>query len=146
MKSYRCVICTPTDKLYDKDVEYANVPSEDGFFGVQAGHELTVALTGRGGICTVTPADNPAEKKEFLLFKGATQMMNGILTVLAAFGIAVDDLDREKAEAEAAEIRKQIDSLKEKDDVQDKTTIAISERNLEWYEFQLEYIDKLNAA
>ena len=37
MATFHCVICTPTGKLFDGDVHYASVPSEEGQFGVLRG-------------------------------------------------------------------------------------------------------------
>ncbi len=146
MATFRCVICTPTAKLFDADVSHAKVPGEDGYFGVLPGHELLVGLMGRGGLCTVNMDEAGTQKKEFLLFKGASQMMNGILTILAAYGVESDKIDKEAVLAEKAQLDSTIDALKEKGDVQDKTRIAIFNRNREWCEFQLEYLDKQGAT
>ena len=141
MADFRCVICTPTQKLFDEDVSYVNVPGYDGMFGVMAGHQLTVALTGGGGICTITVDENSNEKREFLVFKGASQMFNGILTVLAHFGIETKDIDPEKIAERKKEIQEIIDSTEGKDDTQSKTRRAIFRRQMEWQDFQLAYLD-----
>lgn len=140
MSNFRCVLCTPTEKLFDADVAYASVPGEDGMFGVQAGHELLVSLTGRGGVCTINMDEAGSEKREFLVFKGASQMYNGILTILASFGIETKNIDRAHAEEQIASINTRLEELKEKNDVQDKARISINKRNREWYEFQLDYL------
>ena len=141
MATYRCVICTPTAKLFDADVHYAKVPSEEGYFGVLPGHETLVGLMGEGGICRVNLDEAGTQKKEFLLFKGAVQMLNGILTVLGAQGCDPEAIVKEDVEAEKAELLSYIDSLKKKDDVQDKTRISILKRNIEWCDFQLAFLD-----
>lgn len=146
MADFRCVICTPTEKLFDEDVYYANVPSEDGAFGVLAGHELLVALTGTGGLCTITINENSGEKREFLIFKGASQMFSGILTILASFGIETKDIDREKVNAHKEELKEMMAESEGKEDTQNKTRMSILKRQMEWDDFQLAYLDKQNAA
>ncbi len=143
--TFRCVVCTPTAKLFDDDVYYAGVPSEEGFYGVLPGHELLVGLLGRGGICKVNLDESGSKTKEFLLYKGASQMFNGILTILGSFGIEPEKIDKAEVEKHANDLRATIDALREKNDVQDKARIAIFTRNLEWDEFQLEYLAKAGA-
>ena len=145
MAGFRCVICTPTEKLFDGDVAYANVPSEEGFFGVLPGHERLVALLGAGGICTVNLDESGTQKKEYLLYKGASQMFNGILTVLGSFGVDPATIDKTAVESHANNLRIIIEDLKSKNDAQDKARLAIFKRNLEWDEFQLAYLANKNA-
>ena len=145
MADFRCVICTPTAKLFDDDVHYANVPSSDGMFGVLPGHELLVALTGKGGLCTVNIDEAGNDKREFLVFKGASQMFNGILTVLASFGIETKDIDRDKIAERKQELQGMMDSDEGKDDTQSVTRRAIIKRQMEWEDFQLEYLEKKSA-
>lgn len=145
MATYRCVICTPTEKLFDEDVYYASVPGEDGSFGVLAGHELLVALTGKGGVCTVTVDEGGADKREFLIFKGATQMLNGILTILASFGIETKDIDREAVVAHKQQLEADLAEAEGKEDAQNDTRRSILKRQMEWDTFQLDYLDKQSA-
>ena len=145
MADFRCVICTPTEKLFDSDVQYANVPSADGMFGVLPGHELLVALTGKGGVCTVNLDEAGNDKREFLIFKGASQMFNGILTVLASFGIETKDIDPEKIAARKEELQGMLDSVEGKDDTQSVTRRAIFKRQMEWEDFQLDFLNKKSA-
>ncbi len=145
MSTFRCVICTPTKKLFDGDVAYANVPSEEGMFGVLPGHELLVGLTGKGGLCTVNLDDAGKDKREYLVFKGGSQMFNEILTVLASYGAETKDIERAEVEADAADIRAKIEKYQAQDSTQNKTRIAILKRNLEWDEFQLAYLQSKGA-
>ena len=145
MATFRCVICSPTEKLFDEDVSYANVPSSDGMFGVLPGHELLVALTGQGGLCTVTVGEGSDDKREFLVFKGASQMFHGILTVLASFGIETKDIDKDAVSAHKAELDELIAQTEGKDDPQSKTHRSILIRQREWDDFQLEYLEKKSA-
>ena len=145
MDTFRCVICTPTSKLFDADVHHVTVPGEDGYFGVLPGHERLVGLMGKGGICTIDLDESGSQKKEFLLFKGASQMFNGILTILGAYGVEPDQINKTAVESHANNLRVIIEDLQSRNDVQDKTRIAIFKRNLEWDEFQLEFLNKKNA-
>lgn len=145
MATFHCVVCTPTGKLFDDDVYYASVPSEEGMFGVLPGHETLCGLLGRGGICSIHLDEAGTQKKDFLLYKGGTQMMNGILTVLGSYGIDPDQIDRTRVESHANNMRAIIEGLQSKDDPQSKTQRAIFKRDLEWDEFQLEYLDKKSA-
>ena len=146
METFRCVICTPTSKLLDADVYGASVPGEDGYFGVLPGHERLVGLMGTGGLCTINLDESGSQKKEYLLFKGASQMFNGILTILGAYGVEPDQIDKTAVESHANNLRVIIEDLKSKDDPQDKARIAIFKRNLEWDEFQLDFLAKKNAS
>lgn len=145
MATFRCVVCTPTGKLFDGDVHYANVPGEDGFFGVLPGHERLVGIMGTGGLCTINLDESGTQKKEFLLYKGAAQMFGGILTVLGAFGVEPDKINRTTVESHANNLRVIISDLQARNEAQDKVRIAIFKRNLEWDEFQLAYLDKKSA-
>lgn len=141
MATYRCVICTPTAKLFDEDVTYASLPSEDGMFGVLPGHELLVALTGQGGVCTVDAGESGSDKRQFLVFKGASQMFHGILTILASFGIETKDINREECIKHKAICEEHIAATGDKDDAQSKATRAVWKRQMEWDDFQLAYLD-----
>ena len=145
METFRCVICTPTRKLFDADVHQVMVPGEDGYFGVLPGHERLVGLMGKGGVCSINLDESGSQKKEYLLFKGASQMFNGILTILGAQGVEADMINKTAVESHANNLRVIIEDLQSKNDVQDKTRIAIFKRNLEWDEFQLEYLASKNA-
>lgn len=145
MATYRCVICTPTEKLFDEDVHYTNVPSDEGMFGVLAGHELLVALTGTGGLCTITVDENSDEKREFLVFKGASQMFNGILTILASFGIETKDIDRDKINEHIDFLKEKLAETEGKDDTQSKTRRSVLKRQMEWDDFQLDFLEKKSA-
>lgn len=142
MGTFRCVICIPTAKIFDGDVHYASVPSDEGYYGVLPGHELLLGLHSDGGLCTVNLDEAGTQKKEFLLFKGASQVYNGILTVLGSFGVEPDRINRTVVESHANNLRVLIEDLKKKNDPQDKARIAIFKRNLEWDEFQLDYLAK----
>ena len=99
--TFHCVVATPTRKLFDGDVHFASVPGCEGSYGVLAGHELLVALNSKTGVCTLNLDEAGSQKEEFLISEGATQMYNGILTVLGRFGKNVKNIDRESMMARA---------------------------------------------
>ena len=143
--TFRCVVAVPTRKLFDEDVYYADVPSEDGRFGVLAGHELLVSLNGESGVCTLHLDEGGTKTEKFLLFHGATQMYNGILTVLGSFGKNVKTIDADDLEKRSADLKKKIAEMEsEADDVQDKAEIEYSKRKLRWFEIQIDYARNAN--
>ena len=145
MSTYRFVICTPTGKLFDQDVYYASVPSDEGLFGVMAGHETLVGLLGRGGICYANLDESGSQKKTFLIFKGGAQMMNGILTVLCAYGIDLEEMDKEKILERKAELETLMKEYEGKEDTHSKVRVAAIQRDIEWEDVQLEYLAKQSA-
>lgn len=139
-ETFRCVVVVPTRKLFDDDIYYANVPAEDGMYGVLPGHELLVGLNKEVGLCTVNLNEEGTEQEQFLLFNGASQMYNGILTVLGIFGKNVKTIDLEEIEKRAEEKRKEIAQLEEEaDDPQDDAEIFANKRMLRWFEAQIDY-------
>ncbi len=140
--TFHCVVATPTRKLFDGDVHFASVPGCEGSYGVLAGHELLVALNSKTGVCTLNLDEAGSQKEEFLISEGATQMYNGILTVLGRFGKNVKNIDRESMMARADEMRAHIKELEAAgESAQDEAELESSRDRLEWYEMQLAYID-----
>ena len=140
--TFHCVVATPTRKLFDGDVHFASVPGCEGSYGVLAGHELLVALNSKAGVCTLNLDEAGSQKEEFLISEGATQMYNGILTVLGRFGKNVKNIDRESMMARADEMRAHIKELEAAgESAQDEAELESSRDRLEWYEMQLAYID-----
>jgi F-type H+-transporting ATPase subunit epsilon len=143
METFRCVVAIPTRKLFDQDVYYASVPSEDGMYGVLPGHELLVALNGESGICTLNLDKEGTKQESFLVHKGATQMYNGILTVLAEFGKRVEDIDLAEVKQSAEEIKARIAELEaSEEDSQAESELSTSKRRLKWYEIQIQYAEE----
>ena len=140
--TFHCVVATPTRKLFDGEVHFASVPGCEGSYGVLAGHELLVALNSKTGVCTLNLDEAGSQKEEFLISEGATQMYNGILTVLGRFGKNVKNIDRESMMARADEMRAHIKELEAAgESAQDEAELESSRDRLEWYEMQLAYID-----
>lgn len=143
--TFRCCVVVPTRELFDGDVYYASVPSEDGQFGVLPGHELLVSLNGESGLVTLNLDEAGKEQEKFLLYKGSAQMFNGILTVLGTFGKNVKTIDVAELEERSKSLKAEIDEMESMaDDVQDKTEIEFSKRKLRWFEIQIEYAKNAN--
>lgn len=143
MDTFRCCIALPTEEIFDKDVYYAQVPGCDGSFGVLPGHELLVSLNANSGVVSLHLDKDGKEQEEYLIYHGATQMYNGILTVVAAFGKNVKEIDIEEMEARAQQEKDYVEMLKSKDeDIQDKVEIESSEELIEWCEIQIDYAKK----
>ena len=143
--TFRCVVVVPTRKLFDQDVYYASVPSEDGMFGVLPGHELLVSLNGESGVVTLNLDEAGKEQEKFLLFNGSAQMYNGVLTVLGIFGKNVKTIDAAEIEERSRELKAQIAEMESlADDVQDKAEIEFEKRKLRWFEIQLDYARNAN--
>ena len=100
MASMGCIVALPDKALFQGEITYANIPGTDGYFGVLPGHELTVSLNREGGVVTLTIGEN--EKREFLVMGGATSVLDDKVTVLARFGVAVEDIDAEAVRATLA--------------------------------------------
>jgi F-type H+-transporting ATPase subunit epsilon len=143
METFRCVVAIPTRKLFDQDVYYASVPSEEGMYGVLPGHELLVALNGETGVCTLNLDKEGTKQERFLIHRGATQMFNGILTVLAEFGKNVDDIDLVEVKKSAEELKARIAELESsEEDSQAESELSTSKRRLKWYEVQIDYAEE----
>lgn len=140
--TFHCVVATPTRKLFDGDVYFASVPGGEGSFGVLAGHELMMALNAMFGVVSLDLDEAGSQKEEFLISEGATQMHNGILTVLGRFGKNVKNIDRESMVARAAEMRDHIAELEAAEEsAQEKAELESSRDRLAWYEQQIAYTE-----
>lgn len=140
--TFRCVVGIHTRELLDEDVYYANVPGIDGMYGVLPGHELNVSLNKRGGICTVHLDETGNDKVQFLIYDGASQMFNGILTVLGEFAVDVTKIDEEAVRADLEEATKRIEVLESAEELsaQDKTRLRVYKHRQRWDNYQLDYL------
>lgn len=138
MASLGCLVALPDKALFKGEITYASIPGTDGYFGVLPGHELTVSLNREGGVVTLTVGEN--DKREFLVMGGATSVLDNKVTVLACFGVAVEDIDAEAVRAEAEECRKVMADTEGSDDPQDQATFVTNQKKLEWCEAQLKHV------
>ena len=143
MASLGCLVALPDKALFKGEITYASIPGTDGYFGVLPGHELTVSLNREGGVVTLTVGEN--DKREFLVMVGATSVLDNKVTVLAGFGVAVEDIDAEAVRAEAEECRKVMADTEGSDDPQDQATFVTNQKKLEWCEAQLKHVSGVAA-
>lgn len=146
MDGLRCVVCIPTRELFSGEISYASVPSASGYYGVLPGHEMIVAANQAGGVLTLNLDEAGQEQRKFLLYEGASQVYNNILTVLGRFGADVENIDVDDVRKKAERMRQTIASLEEKESVsedeQDSVTLRVSRKRLEWYELQIKYVEE----
>ena len=140
---FLCTVATPDMDLYTGQVYYAGVPGADGSFGVMRGHQLMVATNGEG-ILKLNLDEAGNDVRTFLVYHGATQMFNNVLTVCARFGIETTKIDPEITKERIQIIKDHLEKLQkelEKDPDSDtlKSRIGTTEDHLTWYELQDRY-------
>lgn len=143
MEGLRCVVCIPTRELFAGEISYASIPSADGYYGVLPGHEMIVAANKSGGVLTLNLDEAGKEKRQFLLYEGASQVYNNILTVLGRFGVDVENIDVDEVRKKAERMAERIAKLEEEeaDNEQASVTLRVSRKRLEWYEMQIKYVE-----
>ncbi|MCI9129939.1 MAG: F0F1 ATP synthase subunit epsilon [Eggerthellaceae bacterium] len=145
MEGLRCVVCIPTRELFAGEIKYASVPSVDGDYGVLPGHELIVAANRSGGVLTLNLDEGGKEQRKFLLYEGASQVYNNILTVLGRFGVDVENINVDEVRSKAERMKERIAALEEaeseNEDSQASVTLRVSRKRLEWYEMQIKYAE-----
>ncbi len=148
MDGLRCVVCIPTKALFSGEIAYASIPSIEGYYGVLPGHEMIVATNQLGGVLTLNLDEAGKEQRKFLLYEGASQVINNILTVLGRFGVDVDDIDVEAVRKKAEDMRKHIEELEgaEEDNEQASINLRVSRKRLKWYEAQIKYAEENGMA
>lgn len=139
MAALRCVVCIPTRELFAGEVAYASVPSAEGSYGVLPGHEMIVATNKNGGVLTLNLDEAGKEQRKFLLYEGASQVFNNILTVLGRFGCDVDTINIEEVREKAEAMRGHIADLEQEEGEQTSVELRVSRKRLEWYETQIAY-------
>lgn len=141
MAAFNCTVAIPTRELFSGKIYYASVPSVEGNYGVYPGHEMLIAANKNGGILTLNLDEAGNEQKKFLLYEGASQVYNDILTVIGRFGTNVEDIDIDSVKEKADKMRATIAELEKSDDEQDVSELDTSKHRLAWYETQISYIE-----
>ena len=132
----RCTVATPTRELFQGEIAYASIPGADGSYGVLPGHELFVGTNSKG-ILSLWLDSEGKERREFLIYEGASQVFNDRVSVLGGFGIEVGDIDAAEVRAEAEALRQEIEALEKAEDEQSKAQLETSRSRLEWCDIQL---------
>ena len=98
--TFRCTIVTPEAQVFDQDVVYVSIPAHDGQVGLAHLRAPMLVKLGDGPL----RIDEPGGASRFFFVGGGfAQMSRNVLTVLTAEALAVDQIDRAKAEAALAE-------------------------------------------
>ncbi len=100
MSVFRCSIVTPTDTVFDEDVDYVSFPAWDGQHGVMAGQSPLLSQLGIGAARIDLPGGG---SRWFLLEGGFAQVQGGVLTLITGGATPAEELSQEEAEAELAE-------------------------------------------
>lgn len=132
----RCTVATPTRELFQGEIAYASIPGADGSYGVLPGHELFVGTNSKG-ILSLWLDSEGKERREFVIFKGASQVFNDRVSVLGSFGIEVSEIDAAAVRAEAEELRQKAELLEKAEDAQSKVELETTQTRLEWCDIQL---------
>lgn len=140
MATLHCIVAIPTRELFSGEIYYASIPGADGSYGVLPGHEMLVATNKSGGVLTLNLDAEGREQRKFLLYEGAAQVYNDVVTVLGRFGKDVEDIDAAEMRQKADKLRLQIEELEKKDDDQNRTALETSRTKMEWYQMQLDYV------
>ncbi len=100
MPVFRCSIVTPTETVFDEDVEYVSFPAWDGQQGVMAGQSPLLSELGIGA----ARIDRSGRGSRWYLLEGGfAQVQGGALTLLTGRATPAEELSHEEAEAELAE-------------------------------------------
>ncbi len=98
--TFHCSIVTPTETVFDDQVEYATFPAWDGQHGVMTGQSPLLSQLGIGALRIDLP---DGESRWYLLESGFAQVQDGALTLLTDRATPAADLSVEQAEAQLAE-------------------------------------------
>ena len=138
-ESFLCTVATPDFNLYTGPVYYAGVPGSDGSFGVMRNHQLMVATNGEG-ILKLNLDEQGNDVRTFLIYHGASQMFNNILTVCGRFGIETSKIDPEITRERIQRFKDKIAELeKEPESDSRNSQIGAAHDHLDWYELQERY-------
>ncbi len=100
---------------------------------------MIVATNKNGGVLTLNLDEAGKEQRKFLLYEGASQVFNNILTVLGRFGCDVDTINIEEVREKAEAMRGHIADLEQEEGEQTSVELRVSRKRLEWYETQIAY-------
>ncbi|MCF0104154.1 MAG: ATP synthase F1 subunit epsilon [Eggerthellaceae bacterium] len=130
-----CYVTNLVECLYDGDAKEVQVPGTKGSFGVLPGHEKFISGVDFGKLSITDPE---GKKSNFIVRRGAFQVVMDRVIIVLDFGVNVDDIDSTKAQ-ELIDHDK--DRLKElhASDYDDPDLIEHIESRLEWHEKLLKY-------
>ncbi len=98
--TFHCSIVTPTETVFDDQVEYVSFPAWDGQHGVMPGQSPLLSRLGYGSLRVDLPDGG---SRWYLLESGFAQVQGGALTLLTDRATPAADLSVEQADAQLAE-------------------------------------------
>lgn len=97
--SLRCRLITPTERLFDAEASYVDVPLHDGQQGIMAQTAPLVGKLGPGEL----RVDTGSGTKRYYIDGGFMQQLDGTLTILSTGAVDVQELNPEEERAALAE-------------------------------------------
>jgi F-type H+-transporting ATPase subunit epsilon len=109
--TFHCTITTPVKRVFDQEVTYASFPAWDGQHGVIAGQSPMLCEMGIGPLRLDFPEGG---SRAYLLEGGFAQVQDNVLTLVTdnatpAESLALDDTEKELAEANARVLERAVD-------------------------------------
>ena len=98
--TFHCSIVTPTETVFDDQVDYVSFPAWDGQHGIMAGQSPLLSQLGIGAVRVDL---STGESRWYLLESGFAQVQGGALTLLTERATPAADLSVEQADAQLAE-------------------------------------------
>lgn len=98
--SFRCVLVTPEEQVFDETVSQAILPAHDGLVGILTGRAPLLVKLGVGPLRIDLPG---GQKRHFLVDGGVAQMKDNRLTILSTDATPASEISAEEARAQYAE-------------------------------------------
>lgn len=109
MAKMRCVIVSPEEEVFNKEVDYIDAPGISGEFGVLEGHEPFITTLQIGIVKAKNGEDN---MQSFLVIGGYFQVEENKVIVIADEVYTKENVNLEDAQQKADEFKNKLDALK----------------------------------
>ncbi|MGN7438692.1 MAG: ATP synthase F1 subunit epsilon [Alcanivorax sp.] len=119
-------LVSPEKKLVSEPYYLAEIPGDDGIFGVMQGH-CSLLSSLKPGVVRLQKEKGASEKEEIFIAGGFADVTANNCTVLAEEAIPVKDLNKESLEQLLTDLNEDINLAEEKTDkkhIQDKIDIT----------------------
>ena len=117
MAKMQCVIVSPEEEIFNKEIDYIDAPGISGEFGVLEGHEPFITIL-QIGIVKVKNGEN--NMQSFLVIGGYFQVEENKVIVIADEVYTKENVNLEYAQQKADEFKNKLDALKFTDENYDK--------------------------
>lgn len=122
-------LVSPEEKLVSESVYLAEIPGDDGFFGVMKGHSSLLSSL-KPGVVRLQ-REQGADKQEIFIAGGFADVNAESCTVLAEDAIPVKDLNKESLEQHLTDLGEDLGMAEEKlDKERIKEKIAITKAKI----------------